>query len=329
MRFAVLSDIHGNHPALLKVLKDAKERGIDHFIIAGDYCLSGAWPNECIETLKEIPNKQIIRGNEERYLENLIGKDQSKWTDGQMQISYWNYRNIQTKNLDYILSLPQNVDFECNGMKIHVAHASDAFIGEYEFGQFGPGVLAKKYEKMNVTPDILQKDIAEILDNDPVFAEKVNALEEGIYIFGHSHVQWSYKAKDKNLLLINPGSCGLPLDAIEGSIPYSILTIPEDFNTQLSNSQAQSGGDYAITLEQIRLPFSKEDYVEQLKLTTQYTEASVWSKVITYELLTAREHLTFFLQFADRYANDHGDHERPFSVKTWEEAYKAWETEIL
>ena len=39
MKYAVLSDVHGNCPALLKVLEDAKKRNIDHFIIAGDYCL--------------------------------------------------------------------------------------------------------------------------------------------------------------------------------------------------------------------------------------------------------------------------------------------------
>nr|MCR5499568.1 metallophosphoesterase [Acetatifactor sp.] len=69
-RFAIISDIHGNLPALVKVLEDIKSRGIEQFIIAGDYCLSGAWPNDCIHTLKEIPKKWIIQGNEERYLEN-------------------------------------------------------------------------------------------------------------------------------------------------------------------------------------------------------------------------------------------------------------------
>ena len=100
-KFAIISDIHGNLPALVKVLEDIKSRGIDQFIIAGDYCLSGAWPNDCIQTLKEIPKKWIIQGNEERYLENLIGKDQSLWTDGQMQISYWSYRNVSADNLDF------------------------------------------------------------------------------------------------------------------------------------------------------------------------------------------------------------------------------------
>ena len=311
MKIAILSDIHGNYPALQKVLKDAKKRGIDDFMFVGDYCLSGAWPDECIKTLMDIPRKVIIRGNEEIYLENLIGKDQSTWTDGQMQISYWCYRNIEPNRLKYILALPQTAECEINGVKIHVAHSSDAFLGDYEFGKMGPSKLSLKYAGAEVTQESLKRDIDEILDGDPVFSEKLGALEDGIYVFGHSHVQWSYRSEKKNVMLINPGSCGLPLDAIRNSIPYTVLTVTEDGGT---------------SLEEVRLPFSMDAYIEELRRTTQYTGAEVWSKVIFRELLTAREHLNFFLQFVNEYAEKTGDPQRPFSVKTWEAAYDEWES---
>ncbi|MBR4758563.1 MAG: GNAT family N-acetyltransferase [Lachnospiraceae bacterium] len=309
LRYAILSDIHGNQPALLKVIEDAGKRGIDHFIIAGDYCISGAWPDECIATIMDLPGKVVIRGNEERYLENLIGKDQAAWTDGQMQISYWSYRNIRPDHLEYLLSLPQTAEFAYGKTKVHVTHSSDQFLGEYEFPQFGPAVLAGRYADCVVTKERLSRDLQELLDQDPVFAAKVNTLEDGVYIFGHSHVQWSYKVSGRNVLLVNPGSCGLPLDAIEESIPYSILTISEDGETGI---------------EEIRIPFSKRDYVKKLRQTSQYEQAAVWSKVITFELLTAREHMTFFLRFAEQYANQKGDDRRPFSMETWEEAYEIW-----
>ncbi|MBO4636324.1 MAG: metallophosphoesterase family protein [Clostridiales bacterium] len=313
MRYAVLSDVHGNCPALKKVLADADRRGIGNFIIAGDYALSGAWPDECIQVLLDLPDKLIIRGNEERYLEDLIGKDQSKWTDGQMQISYWCYRNIAPEHLSYVLGLPVTDQCGINGVKISMAHSSDAFIGEYEFGRFGPAILAERYNGSEVTKERLGSDIKEILDNDPLFAERVNDLEDGVYIFGHSHVQWSYKVNGRNIWLINPGSCGLPLDGIRDSIPYSVLTIASD-------------GE--ISLEEVRIPFDKKAYAEELMKTMQYKEANVWSKVIIHELLTAREHLTFFLQFADRYADGIGDPVRPFTVNTWEAAYEAWESSL-
>ena len=311
MKIAVLSDVHGNFPALCKVLEDAGKRGVDEFVIAGDYCLSGAWPDECIKTLMEIPNKVMIRGNEESYLENLIGKDQNAWTDGQMQISYYCYRSIKPERLDYILSLPHTAEFERNGVKIHLAHSSANFIGNLELGNFGPAKLSKKYADSDVTQEVLRKDISEMLDADPAFPEKVNELENGVYVFGHSHIQWSHESK--NVLLVNPGSCGLPLDAVKDSVPYSILTITDDGKT---------------SVEEIRIPFPMRPYVEELKKTTQYAEANVWTKVIIKELLTAREHLYYFLSFAERYAEETGDNRRPLSVETWEGAYKAWEEQL-
>ena len=311
MKYAVLSDIHGNLPALQAVLEDAKQRNIDHFIIAGDYCLSGPWPDDCIQTVMEIPQKIIIRGNEEIYLENLIGKDQSTWTDGQMQISYWCFRNISPDNLEYLLALPQTAELECNGVKVHVTHSSDAFIGEYEFPKFGPAVIAEKYAESRITSEELSRDIREILDNDPYFLKKVHELEDGVYIFGHSHVQWSYKVSDRDILLVNPGSCGLPLDAVEESVPYSILTISDEGRAEA---------------EEIRVPFDKKEYADRLKQTSQYEQANVWSRVIIEELLTAREHIAFFLKYAEEYANMKNDSRRPFSLETWEEAYAEWES---
>ena len=76
MKLAVISDIHGNLPALETVLKDAKSNCVDNYIFAGDYCLSNPYPNECIQAIRDLDNKYVIRGNEEKYLENLIDKDQ-------------------------------------------------------------------------------------------------------------------------------------------------------------------------------------------------------------------------------------------------------------
>lgn len=40
MKFAIISDVHGNLPALDAVLEDAERNNIDNFIFVGDYCLS-------------------------------------------------------------------------------------------------------------------------------------------------------------------------------------------------------------------------------------------------------------------------------------------------
>lgn len=309
MKFAIISDIHGNLPALEAVMEDSQKQEINNYIIVGDYCLSNPYPNECITAIRNIENKYIIRGNEERYLENLIGKDQKNWTDGQMQISYWCFRNISSDNLNYLMDLPHTIDFECNGLKIHMAHSSDTFLGECEFKYWGPGAVAKKYANITVTPEMIQRDTCELFECNEVFQKKISDLAEGIYIFGHSHIQWSYKAKDKSVYLINPGSCGLPLDGMNNSAPYSILNISDEGK---------------VDIEERRVFFDTEKYISSLMLTKQYVEANVWSKVIMKELLTAKEHLTFFLEFVENYANEIHDERRPYSVETWEKAYEIW-----
>ena len=110
--------------------------------------------------------------------------------------------------------------------------------------------------------------------------------------------------------VINPGSCGLPLDGIRDSIPYTILEITDAGH---------------VSVEEIRLPFDKAAYIRNLAQTGQYREANVWSRCIMKELSTAKEHVYFFLCFAEEYARQIGDGRRPFAPDTWEKAFESWE----
>ena len=311
--FAVVSDIHGNLPALNAVLDDAKSRGINEFIFAGDYCLSGPFPDECIAALISQKNAHIVRGNEEKYLINLIGKDQDNWTDGQMQVTYWCFRQITQEHLQFLTALPHTLEFMVNGVKVHLSHDSAAWIGDCEFRLIGPDVLAKRYEGMDITLEYYRQDVHHLFSHDPGFQGMLPDLEEGIYLFGHSHVQWNRQDTDRNIFLINPGSCGLPLDFIHGSVPYTVLSISENG---------------AVSIEEIRVPFDKQGYAKVLKNSEQYTEATVWTKVITKEWLKTHEHMTFFLEFVEQYAQKTGDTRRPFAVESWEKAYEIWDNTL-
>jgi putative phosphoesterase len=66
---AILSDIHGNLPALEAVMKDALARGCNRFISLGDVVSYYAQPGECIDLLREH-NVINILGNHDSYLVN-------------------------------------------------------------------------------------------------------------------------------------------------------------------------------------------------------------------------------------------------------------------
>ena len=310
MKYAVISDIHGNLPALEAVLADARQQGITRFLFAGDYCISGPWPDECVSAVRGIPDKAVIRGNEEKYLENLVGKDPAQWTDGQMQVSYWTFRNMRKENLEYVLSLPHTAELECGGVKIRMAHSSVDFIGTYPFYTWNSVTIAERNRKPGAVPEKILADIRAEWDRDPAFQAAVSKLEEGVYVFGHSHIQWSYKVRDKEIYLVNPGSCRLPLGGIRDRVPYTVLEIGE-------------AGQ--VKIEERNLLFDKRAYIEAVRRTSQFREANVWSKVIGRELSFATEHIYYFLQFTENYAREIGDARRPFAPDTWEKAYELWE----
>ena len=77
-------------------------------------------------------------------------------------------------------------------------------------------------------------------------------------------------------------------------------------------------------MEERRIPFDMEEYIDVLIKSDQFVKANVWSKIIIQELRIAREHLFYFLRFAEQYADKIDDKRRPFMLDTWENAYELW-----
>lgn len=308
MRYAILSDIHGNLPALEAVLQDARAQGADHFLFAGDYCISNPMPNECLSLIRSIPNKHLIRGNDDQHLERLLGRDPASLTDGQMRATYWCYRQISPENLTWLFALPHKESLIDSGVCIQMAHGSDSFIEESEYLDWSTCAFSRRYQGVEITPELIQRDMQQSLDGDPAFQEQFGALADGVYIFGHTHIQWSYHSPDGKKWLINPGSCGLSLDGL-GGIPYVLLDIDQN-------------GTISITPR--RLAADPETFVENIKKSSLYREAPVWSRLIIQEFHTGLEAVSFFLQFAAEYADYIDDTRRPFSPSTWENAYGLW-----
>lgn len=64
MRTLVISDVHGNLPALEKVL--TAEKGFDQLVSLGDVVNYGPWSNECVDLVESHAGVNLI-GNHEMY----------------------------------------------------------------------------------------------------------------------------------------------------------------------------------------------------------------------------------------------------------------------
>lgn len=312
MRYAVVSDIRGNLPALQAVTADARANAVNGFLFAGDHCMSNPYPNECISLIRSLENKHAVRGNEEGYLEHFAAAKRYSRTSGQMQISHYAYHAIQPDNLRYLLSMPEQLRLCCEGTVLHIAHSSAAFIGDSEHRAWSTARVALRYSDRLVTPAAFRADILQYFENDAPFQRRFAQLEDGVYIFGHSHQQWHYSSQDGKKLLLNPGSCGLPVDCVDAGLPYTILDL-------------SAGG--GITVEERRVAFDTGGYIQTLRQSEQYEKANVWSRIVIKEWQDRREYMAFFLAFAEEYAAKLGDSRRPFARETWENAFAAWEAE--
>lgn len=304
-KYAIISDIHGNRPALSAALADAKAMGVDGHIFAGDYYMCSPYLNEVIETVQSLPDAHVIRGNEEDYLKSLSDQDQRTWTDGQFCGLYWCYRAITEENHAYLASLPGTLRLSGERADIFIAHSSHEFIGGAEHREFSSSRIAGRYAGRAPGRETLLGDMRSYLGKDAEFQEALKALPEGIYIFGHTHVQWH--ARFQNKLFINPGSCGLPLDG-EPAAAYTILV--------------ETSKEWQV--QERRIPYDVEAFIREVKNSGLYSEAPVWCDVVAGECRTGFEHVIPFLRFTESYAKTMGDPVRPYSQETWSKAYDAW-----
>ena len=70
MKYAILSDIHGNLEAFTTVLQKCKELEVDQYICLGDIVGYNANPKECLDIIRTLPLAGVVKGNHDEYASN-------------------------------------------------------------------------------------------------------------------------------------------------------------------------------------------------------------------------------------------------------------------
>lgn len=172
MKILVVSDIHGNLPALEAVMGSISD--IDLLLCAGD--LAGYFPfvNEVVDILSTYPNCICVMGNHDAALLNPLLTTNSFSADLALTMQR---KIISTKNHDFLASLPLFRELQINNRIIKLFHGSPT---DYLNGR-------DKYWESD-------------------------SLPSGIYINGHTHIPYYYENQTSNYTIINPGGTGFPRD---------------------------------------------------------------------------------------------------------------------
>lgn len=186
MRIAVVSDIHGNLPALEAVLRDATRRGVDATINLGDSLSGPLLPRETAEFLMTRDWVQLA-GNHERQI--LSSRPEERSAE-----DVYAHSQLGGAVLAWIASLKPLARFADDVLLCHGTPASD---GEYFLETVDPrGIRAASATEIEA---------------------RLGTADATLVLCGHTHTARVVRSRS-SVLLVNPGSVGLP--AYDDLRPY-------------------------------------------------------------------------------------------------------------
>lgn len=194
---AVITDIHGNLPALQAALARIDELGIETIYCGGDLVGYGPHPNEVCALIEDrgIPT---IYGN----YDYAIGRDLDDCGCayitphdrelGQLSV-IWTLANTDQRSKDFMKGLPFDLHFGVGEHHVHLVHGSPRKVNEYLF-EDKPASL---YERLAGNED------------------------DDVLVFGHTHKPWVHDFG--GVRFVNCGSVGKPKDG-DPRGAFAILT---------------------------------------------------------------------------------------------------------
>jgi putative phosphoesterase len=186
MRVAVISDIHGNLPALEAVLADIATRAIDTRYCLGDLVGYGAFPNEVVATIRDAGIPTIVGNYDDgvgfdRAECGCAYRDPGEEARGQRSLM-WSRAHTTDDNKAFLRGLVPEIRREVDGRRVLFVHGSPRRINEYLF------------------------------EDRPLssFQRLARSSNADVIVFGHTHRPYVKLVDD--VLFVNAGSAGKPKD---------------------------------------------------------------------------------------------------------------------
>jgi len=187
MKVAVLSDVHGNVPALEAVLEDIRQWAADEVIVNGDLLNRGPCSLGALNLLqREQPSARFLRGNHENWL--LYSAEHGHNPDSHTyeidRFAHWAVEQMG-ESLAQVAHWDDHLDMtDLEGGSLHITHGS------------------RLGDRKGIQPECEGEELEQKL-GDP----------RDLFIASHTHRAFSRRFQGR--LVINTGSVGQPFDGDE------------------------------------------------------------------------------------------------------------------
>jgi predicted phosphodiesterase len=193
MKLGLISDVHGNLPALERVLEEFVTRGVQNIVCCGDIIGYGPWPNECVALMRD---RQIIgvQGNHDAL---IIGESNiDEFSSHARRAALWTRDQLLPESKEFLEKLP----------------------------------ATHQIQDLTITHGSLRDPLWEYMLDRRVAYHNFYLLETPIGCFGHSHIPTVFRwnggsvqggriahhgelaCEPAERYFINPGSVGQPRD---------------------------------------------------------------------------------------------------------------------
>ena len=226
IRILLISDIHGNFPALKAIDDYFRSQSFDYIINCGDSLVYGPFPNETLAWLENNATISILGNTDKKVIKLLKGKGFAKPSDPDKRVMYtWTADQLDTSSKRYIFSLKKK-----DTLKLTSKIKGDQ--RTYTIGIYH-GSPERPHEFLfNTTPE--QR-----------FIELASMCEAEVIVFGHSHDPFHKIIKNKHF--INPGSVGRMFDGN----PEASCSILEFSPTELRVTHYRIAYDIQQTVDKL------------------------------------------------------------------------------
>lgn len=244
MKYAIISDIHGNLTALNSILEDIKTRKIDRIVCLGDTISKGCHSHECLELVRKNADAVLVGNNDLIYVKGL-DELVSETHDFNFESFYFNQKQLIQSDINYLKSLPMCCEFELSGCLVRCYHASPDDI-----------------DKTIITYDNLNEKMKQF---EPT--KYTSNKQADIVVFGHSHDPHMECLFGRRM--INAGSVGNPVSFISDD-KYNSKAVHLNTMAQYVVLDGEDGDKKGnISIEFVMVPYDIDKELEDFKFTLE------------------------------------------------------------